>query len=1044
MTQFPVTNRPHFRALIVAIASFLLGAIVSVAQDRNASFEPAEDSPAGGSTTRPVNSLRAARKLALAGEYPAAIAMYEALGGNPRLHLRAACGRAEIDIQIGDYQAGLTRLLGIEEIGGKSAAWHATVAAFREEMGDYDSAIGHNKKAIAADEENLRARYQLGRVLETVGRVDQAIDAYRYFNDRMAGEALSERADDLTYLGLGFLRFSALSRHRDIVRRTRHVLTEVFQEAMEFVDADYWPARLASAELLLAKHNLGEARQDFEAILKLNPNVAAVHVGLGRIALEEWNFEEVDKCVAHALKMNSSSVVARLLEADCRMTERKYEDAIVAADHALATNPNSIDALGVKAAAQTRLGNEVGAGATIAAAQRISAKAGALHNALGTWLAAGRQYGEAEAHFKKAIEFAPWWASPRTSLGQVYMDTGEETLARRTLEASFALDSFDSHTHNVLELLDVIDRFDQLETEHFIIKFDKQRGDRAAADGVIAPYVSEYLEGIHAEICRDFGVSPDITEGDDALSQPDRAESDSPWPLGKKTIIELFPDHMGFSVRVTGRPFIATVGACSGRVIAMVAPRGMAPFGRFNWATVLRHEFTHTVTLAATQNRIPHWMTEGLAVFEETAPRSWGTKELLCRAARMGQRDEVSAGGGLFTLKSIDWGFMRPRRPDDRQLAYMQSEWMFEYIVERHGTPAIGKFLKAFRMGRNQAEAFREVLGIETTAFDAEFAQWTKLQVGSWGLSTAPLRDVEEIRGELEMLREGGERREEGGEERRGEEMDEGTKRRVEAALWGEYAEAQLFDGEYEQAETSARRGLEVYRESARALEILCRVLIGRMLSEKDEGRRNEFVNEVDPYLRTLIRVEPECGVAMKYLGFVEQAWSQWKEATGWLLKYQGRYPDDPDSYRRLAGIYLHLGDTDAALGQLERLFLLSEDEPAVARQVAEIYMQRAGEAAGEARGLSEKAATWYRRALEVDPYDGEVHAGLGSALLGAGRAEEAVREFEVVCGMWPEKGVGYAGLARAYEALGDEVKARKYRVKAEAGGKEERGDGER
>lgn len=307
MTHIPATIRPHVIALIATSVFVLLGAIVSVAQDRNSNFALAEDSPTGEATTRPANSLRAARKLALAGEYPAAIAMYEAVSGNPRLHLRAACGRAEVDIQLGDYQAGLTRLLGLEEIGGKSAAWNATVAALKEELGDYDAAISHNKKAIVADEENLRARYQLGRALETVGRVDQAIDAYRYFNDRMAADPLPERADDLTYLGQGFLRFSTLTRHRDIVRRTRHVLTEVFQEAMEFVDADYWPARLASAELLLAKHNLGEAKQDFEAILKLNPKVAAVHVGLGRIALEEWNFEEVDKCVARALKVNPSS-----------------------------------------------------------------------------------------------------------------------------------------------------------------------------------------------------------------------------------------------------------------------------------------------------------------------------------------------------------------------------------------------------------------------------------------------------------------------------------------------------------------------------------------------------------------------------------------------------------------------------------------------------------------------------------------------------------------------------------------------------------------
>jgi hypothetical protein len=39
----------------------------------------------------------------------------------------------------------------------------------------------------------------------------------------------------------------------------------------------------------------------------------------------------------------------------------------------------------------------------------------------------------------------------------------------------------------------------------------------------------------------------------------------------------------------------------------MVAPRkGEVTMGPFNWATVLRHEYTHTITLAATDNRIPH------------------------------------------------------------------------------------------------------------------------------------------------------------------------------------------------------------------------------------------------------------------------------------------------------------------------------------------------------------------------------------------------------------------------------------------------------
>ena len=58
--------------------------------------------------------------------------------------------------------------------------------------------------------------------------------------------------------------------------------------------------------------------------------------------------------------------------------------------------------------------------------------------------------------------------------------------------------------------------------------------------------------------------------------------------------------------------------------LALVSPRkGGQNMEPFNWAQVLRHEYTHTVTLAATDNRIQHWMTEGLAVLEEHTPIRW-------------------------------------------------------------------------------------------------------------------------------------------------------------------------------------------------------------------------------------------------------------------------------------------------------------------------------------------------------------------------------------------------------------------------------------
>ena len=77
----------------------------------------------------------------------------------------------------------------------------------------------------------------------------------------------------------------------------------------------------------------------------------------------------------------------------------------------------------------------------------------------------------------------------------------------------------------------------------------------------------------------------------------------------------------------------------------------------------------------------------------------------------------------LFTLESIDWGFIRPKRPNDRQMAYAQSEWMVEYVVERFGYDAIQNMIKLYREA-NAARTLRELFKLETTEFDRDFAGW--------------------------------------------------------------------------------------------------------------------------------------------------------------------------------------------------------------------------------------------------------------------------------------------------------------------------------
>ena len=912
--------------------------------------------------TQPADSCSAARECYLKGNYQEAVRLYEALGrhGGDEA-VRAACGRTDVDLQTGDYAEGIARLRKEEAAGKGAADWHACLAALLAEIGQYDEAIKENRQALAIETAHFRARCQLGELLEILGRDREAIEAYEPFETLMTDGPLPDRPEDLVYLGRGFYRVSVLKQHPNLVQRTRHVLTEVYQEAFDVIDPLFWPGRLAGAELLLDKHNLPEAGSDFEKICEQNPKVPAAHVGLGRIALGEWDFDKVEQQAQLALETNPRDLPALLLLADLRMEERRHKDAEAVARRALEVNPNSIEALAVLAAAQFWMGDTDASQTAQQRILQINPRPAVMHYVLAVWLDADRRFPEARQHLAKAIEYAPTWPAPRVELGRLYMETGGDSLARTTLDEAFKLDTFDANTHSILGLLDTLEKFARLETEHFVIKYDEQ------ADGIIAPYFAEVLEAMYPVVCRDFGAGPD-----------------------KRTIIEVFPDHMGFSIRTSGRPFIATIGACTGRVITLSAPRRTGSvFGRFDWGDVLRHEFTHTVTMAVTDNRISHWFTEGLAVHEERPGQSWQLKHTL---------SDVVRDDRLFTIEKIDWGFVRPREPGDRSLAYAQSEWMVEYIIERSGELAIVDMLASLREGKTQEQTFKAVLKCGTTEFDREFKKWAAEQVAKWNLPMPAREDSDDIETKLADAPD-------------------------DPALLARLAAAQMFDGDFGDAENSARRALEIDEKNKLALEVLGHVLMGRMLGEPDEGKRQELTDKAEPFLRQLIEVDAENPSAIKYLGYVEQSRGNWPAAVQWLTRYQKMFPDDPDSYRRLAGIYFEEEDTDQAKKQLELLYPLAPNDSSVPRRIADIYRDREQPA---------EAATWLRRALEDDLYDADLHRMLGECLLSVNRPIEAEREFQSVCRLTPNDAAGYAGLAKVYEATGDAEKAAQYRLKAD------------
>ncbi|MCP4248976.1 MAG: tetratricopeptide repeat protein [bacterium] len=909
--------------------------------------------------SQPAPSLREAGELWLEGYYPRARAQYQMLADAAETAFEAEIGLARCALMTGEYEDGLAALDRVADRAADSAARHTVRGELLAALGRTDEAIDSARRALQADAQCHRARAILGELLERHGRRDEAIEVYEFF-DRLLSRQMPSSAEGITEAARGFYRYSVLTKHPNLDARTVHVLQEFFQVAYERVDRNWWPARLAAADLLRAKYNLGQAAEDYRHALRINNNLPAAHVGLGRIALERWQFEEVERRVERALQTNPRYVPALNLAARNKIQQRRYDEALELCRQALEINANDIEALSVAAAACRCRHDLEGDAEYEARVRALNPRCARFYALRGDALSGLRQYAEGEEAYQQAIAYDPTDPNPRTELGLLYMQWGREKSARDALDKAWALDQYNERTFNTLDLLEKLEGFDRLSTEHFTILYDRE------LDWVLAPYLARIAEEVYEDVCADYDTE-----------------------LTERIYLEVFPTHRDFGVRITGKPWIYTVGACTGWVIALESPRTHPQTsGPYHYERVLRHEFIHTVTLALTRNRIAHWFTEGLAVYGEDSPRSFAWRQLLVETIRHDR---------LFTLESINWGFMRPRRPTDRTLAYAQSEWMVEYLVQRFGYDVLPKMLKAFERGLAQDVVFREVVGIETADFDVDFSAWARTQAGDWGFDLTPPANVIKLRAEA-VIKPG------------------------DAAVRGRLAKAELDGGNIVGAAESAREALEQDEGEVNALTVLVTALNLMAAEAKTPADARRLVEESLPLAQKLADVDPESWIAPKTLGNAALKNKDYAGAERWFQRLQRHCPLDPVSYSGLAGVYLERGDSDQALPQLLELARMQEHDPRVPARIAAIFavQDRLGE-----------AAYWYRQSLYIDPFTPQTHRSLAGVLMRHGDARAAAVEYEILCRIEPDRADNYSDAAFAYRKLGEGENVRRCAARA-------------
>src|ERR1700722_11681733 len=275
------------------------------------------------------------------------------------------------------------------------------------------------------------------------------------------------------------------------------------------------------------------------------------------------------------------------------------------------------------------------------------------------------------------------------------MRLGEDSEARQQLEKCYENGYRSKEVVNSLRLLDSYKNFVVLKDDTTILKLHKREAE------LLYPY---FL----AELKRSIAAY----------------EQKYKMKLSGPVQVEVYPDHEDFAVRSVGMPGLGALGVTFGNVVAMDSPSGRKP-GDFHWASTLRHEMSHVFILAATNQRVPRWFTEGLAVHEETqASPEWGdrvTPDILV----------AIKGKKLLPLAELDRGFIRPEYPNQVIVSYFQAGRICDYIKERWGADKLLDMAHSFGDHKTTPEVIRADLGMAPEDLDREFLEWLDKDVGA-------------------------------------------------------------------------------------------------------------------------------------------------------------------------------------------------------------------------------------------------------------------------------------------------------------------------
>lgn len=901
------------------------------------------DSPAFAADEPPTALLEATEHLRK-GRYDEAIETFTDLveGGSPP-SVEASIGLAETRMARGEWDAAEQVLATAADQHPDSPQVHGWLAELHFQRGRHDAAAKSAERALQLRPEELRAKLVLARLKIETGKIAEAIDDFRWFV-RYYNQAQPKDAESLLIVAEGSVEYA---RAKSISQIFNFIVNELTPDVVK-ADPDRWEGPYIAGSLLLEKYNQGQAVQELNAAAAINGHSADVLAALGQAAISEQEYEKAGGYVDRAMATNPRHLATLLLATDLALAASDVKSAREFAARARDVNPAS-QAVLARLAACDLLMNGIPEAGLPEELLKDGAATGTLRDRefavlyrdllarnpapgefltdLGEFFEQERRWSSAARCYARAIEVAPQLSTPRTSLGLLKMRTGELEEAREILDAAFKADPFHVRVSNMRKVLGVLEGYETLTTEHFVVRFDK-------ADRLQAEFMAEYLEEIYPGLTQEFGYEP-----------PTR----TPFELysGAKNQSA----HSWFSARMIGLPWIQTIGASTGMIVALASPT--ASRETYDWARVVKHEFSHVLTLQETGFAIPHWFTEALAVRTEgnVFPDEW-RRILLERVAKE----------DLFTLQTLNQGFQRPRNGDDWQCAYCLSRLYARYMEETFGTPSLFKLVDAYRRGLKTEAAIPEVFGQSLADFETGFRTWLDGIVAALKVDRAP---------DLPSLDEA--------ESAVAEKPDD-------ASAKAEYAWVMLTAAPLARAKEArklAQEALAAAPEDPLALGVLARL---DLRERKEDAAREKLEKAFDP-------AAPNPAI-VGLLGRFYLEGKEFEKAADVFEAGLRKYPKERGWTRALAVASLRL-DRNTEL-------------PALMEAVAEYDFDDAGSrrwllshAASEERWND--AVRWGTQVLHIDVRDAKSHHLLGQAYLKLDQPAKAKRHLEAAVLLDPD-----------------------------------------